>query len=190
MPAFAHYGNNVANASLPGFWSTMFVGMRDLTPALVAAPGAATIGKIASGLVLATVCGWKAWIADDLRSRDLAFAACTVGMLLASPLTWGHSFVILIGPVLILWRHGMQTQQRGLLAAIVALLWLVRPGWIWNPLVPGFEAFALGIPPAGYQISAAFALTLLSYLTYTLLALLALVICTRGVHYEENVYRS
>jgi Glycosyltransferase family 87 len=190
MPAFAHWGNNIANTSLPGLWSTVFVGMRNLSGPLIAAPHLVGAFKVASGLCLAALCGWKTFKANDEAGRDIAFAACTVGMLLASPITWGHSFVILLAPVLILWRQTTQTHLRLILAALVALLWLVRPGWIWNPLVPGFEEFALGIAPAGYQISPFYAITVLSYLTYALLALFLLAICVRAPRPTEIVYRS
>ena len=179
MPQFAHYGNNVANASLPGLCSTLFIGMRGLSEPLIAAPFAAKICKITAGAGVAVLCGWKAARASDVAGRDIAFAAATIGILLASPITWGHSFVILVLPLLILWRQVYQPFFRVLLAVCTTLLWLVRPGWIWNAVIPGFEAFSLGIAPAEYRISGVMALTAASFLTYALVLLFALALVAR-----------
>jgi len=190
MPAFAHYGDNLANSSLAGLASKMFVGMPGLSRPLIIAPAAATVVKLVLGLGIAGLCGWKAWRARDRQSADIAFSACVVGMLLASPITWGHSFVLLVMPLLVLWRYASGGIIRTLIAVVTALLWLVRPGWIWNALVPGFQAFTLGIAPARYQVPPLYALTALSFLIYALLALFIIILTFRPVQAHADRYRS
>lgn len=172
LPAFRHYGDNLGNASLPGLWSKAFVGIPGQVAPWIVAPTAVRLATLLGGVLLAAICGWQAWRATDERGRDLAFSAAVVGMLLASPITWGHAFVPLVLPLALVWRHSdQQPLVRGAVGASCILLWLVRPGWIWNALVPGFEELSLGMSPAGFAISSSYALTLLSFPTYALLLL-------------------
>ena len=180
IPAFAHYGDNLANASLAGLWSKLFVGVAGYTDPLWHWPLVARLATLFSGLGIAALCGWKAWQARNRAERDLAFAACVIGSLLASPITWGHGFVLLVMPLLIVWRHCRgQTRKRLILAGVIAVLWLIRPNWIWNALVPGFEALTLGVAPAGFRIAPVYTLLAFAYATYGLIALFDLTLAAR-----------
>jgi alpha-1,2-mannosyltransferase len=179
IPSFAHYRHNLANASLAGLWSKVFVGAEGFSEPLLHAPAAAKWATLASGLAIAGLCGWNAWRARTRPQLDLAFAACIVGALLASPITWGHSFVLLVLPLLVAWRHSAgRPAVRGAWAGLCVLLWLVRCGWIWN-LAPGFEALSLAVAPPDLRIAPLAALTIIAYLTYALLAAFALAIWAR-----------
>jgi hypothetical protein len=121
---------------------------------------------------------------------EIAFAACVVGMLLASPITWGHAFVLLALPMLIVWRNDTRPLIRGLIAASAAAAWLLRPGWIWNTFVPGFEAYTMGLAPAGYEISPAYTLTWLSFMTWAIVLLFVVNLAARPTPKFEPVLRS
>jgi len=190
MPVFAHYGNNLANASLSGVCSKLLVGMPGLSAPLIAAPATASIANLVSGLVVALLCGWKVWRAKNRDDLDIGFSACLIGMLLASPITWGHGFVLLIMPLIIMWRCANGPIYRGLVATISVLLMLVRPGWIWNSFIPGFQAFTLGLAPPDYQVPPVYALTALSYLTYALVALFAVNLLLHSDEPAADAYRS
>ena len=172
LPQFQHYGNNLGNASLAGLWSKALVGIPGQVLPWIAAPHALRATNVGTGLVLAAACGWMALRASAQRGRARAYSAAVIGMLLASPITWGHSFVLLLLPLALLWQaNERQLWTRGAIAAACALLWIVRPNWIWNAVVPGFHELTLGLAPADYAISPAWSLTLLSFPTYALLLL-------------------
>ncbi|MDX1946223.1 MAG: glycosyltransferase family 87 protein [Pirellulaceae bacterium] len=180
MPQFAHFGENLANCSLPGLWNKLFVGTAGVATPLWPEPRLAKLATLASGLAIAVLCGYRASRATTIAERDLAFALGVVGALLASPITWGHAFVLLTLPLLVVWRQAAAgSGMRWLVVAAIGFLWLVRPNWIWNYLVPGFEALSLGVAPDGYRIPAIHALSALSIGTYGLVALFAATFAAR-----------
>jgi Glycosyltransferase family 87 len=170
MPAFAQYTNNAANASLPGFFNTVFLGTHRLSAPLINWPAAPRVATLASGLVVAALCGWKSYYARNVVGRDIAFASCTIGMMLASPITWGHSFVLLALPLLLLWRRNSIPMVRYALGAMIGILWLIRPNWFWN-LIPGVEELALGVAQSDFHVSPLLVLTLGSLYTHALLGM-------------------
>jgi hypothetical protein len=179
IPSFSHYHHNLANASLAGLWSKVFVGTEGWSLPLVYAPAAAKWATLASGLAIAGLCGWNAWWAKSRPQLDLAFGACVIGALLASPITWGHSFVLLVLPLVVAWRHsaGRPAVRLGW-TGLIAVLWLVRGGWIWN-LAPGFEALSLAVAPRDSRISPLASVTVIAYMTHALVLAFALAIWGR-----------
>src|SRR4029077_1659469 len=78
MPGFAHYGDNLANASLAGLFSKLFVGVNRYAEPLWPLPLAAKLATLLAGLGIAALCGWKAWQARDRAQRDIALALCVL----------------------------------------------------------------------------------------------------------------
>jgi alpha-1,2-mannosyltransferase len=91
------------NVSLWGFVSLLFIGHRT-APALGFAP---TLVRPVTLALLAMALGILAWRTLARRQRtfaddELTFLAYLPAMLLASPLTWVHYFVILLLPIVVL----------------------------------------------------------------------------------------
>ena len=190
MPNFAEYKANLANASLTGILSKVFVGVPGLSAPVVAAPYAVPLAALAAGLTIAAVCAFKSSLARDAASAELAFAACVTGMLLASPITWGHAFVLLPLPLVVVWQNDRRILIRGLVVACAVAALLVRPGWIWNAFVPGFEAYTLGLARGDFQILPAYTLTYLSYMTWAVVLLFVTTLGARPISTPQTEPRS
>lgn len=127
-----------SNASLTGYWSRL------LDPA----PGkdlhlwraeplwySPVLAWAASWLSATAVVAVLAWAVRRARTRSddgLAFGLAVTAMLLVSPITWEHYFVLLLVPLAVIWlRLPPSWQARGLFVAIVFALWL-KPSWVWR----------------------------------------------------------
>jgi Glycosyltransferase family 87 len=109
MPAVSGYRNLSVNASLQGFWMKWFDegAIHPLTvprlpdiPPLFEHPVLATSGFMLSALMVL----W-AWTRAVRRLEpDLAFGLTLITMLMLSPVTWDHYFLLLLLPVVLLWR--------------------------------------------------------------------------------------
>ncbi|GEM_PF-1548233 len=114
------------NVSLWGFTHQLLIGQRDLNP-VVYAPWLASPLTYA---LLAVLLGALAW--QTYRNRRLPFTqdqstflAYLPAMLLASPLTWQHYFVILLLPLLVLaacfpWLHRVSKRPTNSASAITS----------------------------------------------------------------------
>lgn len=92
------------NASLAGFWFKLFSVEQhgQLTP-LVGNMVLARIGTVASwGIVLLLLLP-VVWRARSREARDHAFGLSLTAMLLISPVTWEHYFLLLFLPVTLVW---------------------------------------------------------------------------------------
>jgi Glycosyltransferase family 87 len=158
------------NCSVAGFWYRLFdvtdVGTRELWHA----PQLARIFTFLTCGAIAAAVGWGAWRAQHRAQRDLAFAACVVGMLLVSPITWDHSLLMLIVPVCIVWYYLGTTARSQLLLG----------GLLFVPsFVPAFHLWRLFLGPAALPVMERLAdpwksVTILAIVTYCLLGLLAM----------------
>ncbi len=102
------------NASLPGLWSKLFD------------PGSKSNGVVpllhdpmlARWLVIGSIAGVVAVLArltqaaETRRECDRAFGAAVIGMLLLAPVTWEHSFVLLLLPLAVLWAEWPASRAR------------------------------------------------------------------------------
>ncbi len=104
LPAVTGFRGAWTNASMPGFWAKLLNSPNPGVVSLWQAPVLAAVATALSFMALVAVAGWKSWRAKTTEQRDRAFAVCVVAMLLASPITWHHYFVMLTLPLLILWR--------------------------------------------------------------------------------------
>ena len=170
VPQVSTYRNGWINASLAGLWTKWFdagalspmplPGLpRHLSP-LVKLPALASAGLVASSLVVLLL-----WARAVLRSRslpttDLAFGLTLITMLLISPLTWDHYFLLLLLPLVQLWI-GLSDAKRAriVLFLLLACLWTNPllfwtawlpasapadlPGRVWSLTVVSLHSFAL-----------------------------------------------
>jgi hypothetical protein len=121
------------NASAVGFWKKLFdspgTGYLPVQP-IADLPALATLGvALSADLILGTIV-----LASERAGRgkhdDRLFGLAIVGMLLLSPITWPHSFVLLILPlVLLTWRFERGTL--GLLAFSLCLMVLASRPAVW-----------------------------------------------------------
>ena len=135
------------NASLLGFLSRLFDGSFGHVTPLWRSP------ILAKGLWLlfaavAVVMTWQATRrANSPKADDLAFATWTCLMLLASPITWDHYFLLAIPALMALWRDDSSSipKSRLFLLGVTVILVILSPYAIWRFLVPNFTK--LGMTP-------------------------------------------
>ena len=183
LPSLDTFRTGWLNSSLNGFFSKLFISRGgSVVPLWENRPLGQ--GLYAGGSVLVTAFVFLASrLARDERRRDVAFAACLIGMLLVCPLTWDHYFLLLACPGLLLWHAARgQTVMKVSLLALLAILTLARPGWIFALTVPGdgeFAALAGGEPSLALPIHCLTGLALLFY-ALLLLFVATLVISRTG----------
>jgi hypothetical protein len=136
----AEWRSHWNNASLPGLWSKLFdPGTKGsgVVP-LVYNP---TIARL---LILAS-CGavviFVARTAQGAQTRDecdRSFAAAVAGMLLVTPVTWEHGFLLLMVPFAVSWATAPAGSfQRRILVLLVALLMLMNPATLYKLWILG-----------------------------------------------------
>jgi hypothetical protein len=157
------------NHSIPGLWNKLFdqgskgEPMIPVTQWPALAKGGSMLSCAAVVLLLVRVAA-RAKLPTD---RDQAFGVAVTAMLLVSPVTWGHYFVLLMLPLALLW---LRVPSRGWMngvfwAALVALsvkplhLWHLCGLWNWrtSAISPWHTATALSMQL--YALLALFALS-------------------------------
>jgi hypothetical protein len=160
------------NCSLAGFWSRLFdvtdVGTREWFHAPLLARALTYLTSAALTVAVA----WRSWNANNRQQRDLAFAAAIVAMLLASPVTWDHSLLVLVLPICVAWYYTRTAQKSQ--AALIAFLLL--PGFV--PACRLWETFLepASLPVMNRLADPLRALTVLAITTYCLLGLFTVIL--------------
>jgi hypothetical protein len=163
LPLSPRYTPMRLNASLSGLWTKWFsagtmsqVTVEQVIPPVIQSHLLSRAGFLVSALGVLYV---LARIAARVRSPediDAATGVWLTGMLLLSPTTWDHNFLVLAMPLWVLWgKVAAQRRQRLVFMALVAILW-ANPTPLWlaiqplrgvNPFVPrlvvSLQAFAL-----------------------------------------------
>lgn len=124
------------NVSATGFWMRLFAPTEShhIEP-LAASPTAGRALAIASQVLIAALAFHAARRRDTITARDRGFAVATAGMLLASPITWPSSFLLLLVPIGLLFNRLLGWRR--------VLLW-VAVVYVWLP--PNYAA-ALAVGP-------------------------------------------
>jgi hypothetical protein len=126
LPRLARYHDGWLNASLSGFFAKLFDAPSGPVVPVVHSP---TLRWSATVLSVTALCA--VLLATVRRSRlreehDLTFGLALVVMLLVSPITWNHAFLLLLVPLALLWaRLGRIGVWQGLL--LVSLVALCLP---------------------------------------------------------------
>lgn len=153
------------NASLAGFWFKLFAADqsgRHLAP-LIASTDLARLGTMISwGVVLALLLP-AVWKAHRQEERDHAFGLSLTAMLLISPVTWEHYFLLLLLPLTLVWMSLPESGPRRWLSGIVLVSLGMPLMTVGNIVIPG--GFFGGTAGAGHT------LLLLSLQMYGLLGL-------------------
>lgn len=127
LPSVAQFRGAFGNASLPGLWIKLFAATGRHGPAapLIDWPLLAWLLTVITWIALSGWVWYTARRANSEFARQQAFSLALTAMLLASPITWDHYFVLLLLPFLWL----LFGCERGWVADIVflgclAVLWL------------------------------------------------------------------
>jgi hypothetical protein len=168
-PFVAEWRSAWNNASLAGLWSKLFEpGTKGsgVVP-LVYNPTLARMLVVVSCGAVIVLLARAIQQARSLAERDGAFGAAVVVVLLVTPVTWEHGFVLLLLPFAISWAGSPTgSLQRRLLILLAIVLMVLNPAtfyrlWLFGDLPPGRRAFC----------SAAQVIAILSVQCYALLAL-------------------
>ncbi len=135
LPHIAGYRSGWLNFAVAGFWSNLFDGngLGNKSQPLWHAPDLALLASgITDLLILASLLPivWRARTRDQ---QDLAFALCLTAMLLVSPITWPHSLLLLLLPMVLWWR-ALRTEP-GILRlefVICLIVFWINPRHLWN----------------------------------------------------------
>jgi hypothetical protein len=120
------------NASWHGFWLRLFGPEGTRFIPFTGWPIAAELLAAAGCLAVSTAAGLVTWRAASDRQRSRAWAACMTAMLLCSPITWDHYFVLLLLPWAEAWLASRPCwRQRWALNAASLSLW-VNPALLWS----------------------------------------------------------
>jgi hypothetical protein len=170
------------NASLNGYWCKLFDAPNGHVIPLVKCPSVYRIATLVSSCVVVALVLWKCRSARTLAQRDLAFGACVLAMLLVSPITWDHYFLMLLLSWAILWKHmEPHPANRALVLSSVLLLATIYPKWIWHLTIPGPGELVLD-PNVKPSVAAPLhVLTVVSYQFYALLGLFLFAVSRRPV---------
>ncbi len=162
------------NASVAGYFDKLLHAPSGHVQPLWFAPQLAKIGFVLSFVVITSLAGWKCWTATSRHEQDQAFSVCVIAMLLLSPITWDHYFLLLLLPLLVMWR-GLPPSfgNRTLLVVTAIGLMVINPKWIWDATIPGHGELPRDptLPPS--VATAWQTVTVISYQFYLLLALFA-----------------
>jgi hypothetical protein len=172
LPEVSKFRYYWANASLVGFWGkvlgegTWHYSWHVLPIARM--PGVARFGTVLSCALVLTLWGRAVWRVRTQPEGDRAFGLTLIAMMLLSPVTWDHYFVILILPLIQLWIAMPQSNLgQSLRLGLLACLWVSQAS-LWRIFLPE-DLFRAGSISAPMML-----LTLLSYQCYTLLVLFVL----------------
>lgn len=137
LPVAQWYRALWGNLSLVGFWSRLFESAPSVAVALIHSRPL-TESPLLFGIAItasaAAVVVALASVSSENHSQetfDVGYATAIIAMLLLSPVTWSHSLMMLILPVLLLWSSEKSWSGRALLAGLVIVL-SIDPKLTWS----------------------------------------------------------
>lgn len=175
MPNVGTFRDTWPNASLMGLWCKLFDAPSGHVEPLWQNPLCAQLAYFASSAVVVALVAWKMRQAEGRRQADVAFALCTIGMLLVSPVVWDHYFLLLILPLAILWKAvGPSFRKRAVILSAICVLFTIQPRWVWDAVIPGDGEGISGIGKVSSVALPIHTLTVISMQLYMVLALFVL----------------
>ena len=182
LPKVGVFKSGWLNVSITGFWYKLFGAASPAVTALWQAPQLARFGAAATSLVVVAAAAWKCWKAQNLAERDLAFGTCIIAMLLVSPITWDHYFLMLVLPLATLWKLVPPAPwRRAMILGAIIVLTTVYAKWIWDAAIPGVGECPLRPGDVPSVVTPLQTLTVISYPFYTLMALFVFALLSRPV---------
>lgn len=169
MPQANRFCDTWPNASLLGFLTRLFDGSFGQTTPLVFWPRFARTAWLTLSLA-GVAFTWRATARDQSsQNHDLTFSIWIGLMLLISPITWDHYFLLAVLPLISLWKHDTiaAPSPKAFLVCATLLLIVLSPYTVWKFLVPGYAKFGM-TPTIGTPLRL---LTLVSFQFYIATAL-------------------
>jgi hypothetical protein len=168
LPQLGSFRSSWFNSSLVGFWTRLFdpATQEEHVEPLWRSAAAARAGILISWAAVTASVTWVVLRAWTRRALDHAFGLAVTGMLLLSPTTWDHGFLLLLLPVAVLGVDPPRScgARLGLITALAAL-------WLWQ------KPFCHAVIPGGISDGMArpvHTLTVIAYPSYALVLLFAM----------------
>jgi hypothetical protein len=148
LPEALDWRSANTNASLPGLWCKLF----DPGPRgghyrpLIQSPVLAKCLTVTSWLAVLAILVpiWRR--AKSKAEVDLAFGLAIVGMLLLSPVTWDHYFLLLPLPLITIWMN-IPPKKSFQLLYLAILAGLAAPAYLWIDLYLPQTSSGTGVSP-------------------------------------------
>jgi alpha-1,2-mannosyltransferase len=137
LPNLAIYRDVWLNSSFSGYWHKLFNSSSGHTIPLWHSPALALGGTVASCAVLTAVLAVLTWRARTREEQDLAFGLTLNGMLLVSPITWDHYFILLTLPALLLWLRLRRGGLARVALGVMLLALFFDPDTVWRAVTGG-----------------------------------------------------
>jgi len=184
LPELRNVTNNWGNSSLLAFWERLFGEPVETVTPIATLPLVMKTGLWLSWLSVTAFAGWSTARAGSRDQRDAAFGIVISAMLLMSPTTWHHYFVLAALPVCVALARTQpgRIKRQATWAAVAALT--LAPRLVWAFLIR--QASTEGQPSGFWDNTDRVAvpwqsLTALSYQLYALLLLMAVLWrCSQG----------
>ena len=166
LPRLESFRSSWFNASLVGFWTRLFnpATLEEHVEPLWRSSAAARTGIVVSWIAVVAAVTWSVRRARTRIHLDHAFGASVTGMLLCSPITWDHSFVLLLVPIAVLWVNlpGFGVAKLLLIISLAALS--QEP--LCRVIIPGGTLQGVALP--------VHTLTVVSYHCYAMVSIMIL----------------
>lgn len=181
MPQVQQLQSSWINVSIPGFWVKLFDPRNPLdhVQPLWRSPMLARVATLGSGLFVLVLLGVVIRRARTRTEQDRAFGVTLTSMLLISPITWHHYFLLLLLPVTLLWLWLPPTGiARVAFMAVFAALFFINPLQLSDAFVPGGHPRGTAFP--------IHTLTVLSLQCYALVGLFVFCVLTSREDTSES----
>jgi hypothetical protein len=137
IPHLGMYRDVWLNFSLNGFWHKLFDSRSGHTIPLWPAPAVAAAATVASAAMVVGLVAWLITWAQSRPAQDLAFCLTVNGMLLVSPITWDHYFLLLALPYLVLWQLAPREGPLRLALQVLLIVMSLDAKTFWLITMPG-----------------------------------------------------
>jgi hypothetical protein len=169
LPHLGVYRDVWLNSSLSGYWHKLFDTRSGHNLPLWHAPALAQFATVASCTTAVLIVAFHIVQARSRRQKDLAFGLTLNGMLLVSPITWDHYFLLVALPLLMLWLWVPRPSPMNLALQVILVVLSIGPKFFWDFALPGVGEREGQIATPWQTV------VFLSYLLYAQVALFGLV---------------
>lgn len=132
LPDVGHWRLSGLNASWHGFWLRLFGPEGGRFVPVVSAPNLANLLVAAACLAMSAGAALGSCHACTEQERSRAWAACMTAMLLCSPITWDHYFVLLLLPWTEAWLTSRACWRQRLALGLASVGLWINPVLLWS----------------------------------------------------------